>query len=99
MTSYRPVLTLSLCGALAAVVHGSLRAEAAPSAAEALAEVIEVDLTWLTTLEWEPGRELPEAVRALDGRTAVIRGYMHASVQDDVKTFPMVSEGASAPGA
>ncbi len=54
--------------------------------------VIEVDLMRLTNINWEPGADVPEDIRALHGRRVVLRGFMHMNAEEDARTFPLVSE-------
>lgn len=56
------------------------------------ADVVEVDIMELTSIDWDEGGELPSWVTELDGKTVLIQGYMHNSVQDETNRFPFVSD-------
>ena len=55
-------------------------------------ETIEVSLSELTSIEYEPGKELPKKIRELDGKEVVITGVMHADTGYDVTEFWLVTE-------
>lgn len=57
-----------------------------------LEPTVEVDILTLTSIEWKPGDPLPEQVTELSGKRVVIRGYMHGSVEDETRRFPLVSD-------
>ena len=63
-----------------------------------LDEVTEVDIMTLTSIEWEPGAELPESITELSGKLVLIRGYMHMSITDETSRFPFVSDACQCVG-
>ena len=52
--------------------------------------VIELSLLDLMSIEYRPGKKLPSWVRALDGRTVRIEGYMALGTPEGVDKFELV---------
>lgn len=67
-------------------------ADPSDSSAAVAEPTVELDILTLTSIEWQPGEPLPEAVVALNGKRVVIRGYMHGSIESDTRRFPFVSD-------
>ena len=52
--------------------------------------MIELSLLDLMSIEYRPGKKLPSWVRALDGRTVRIEGYMALGTPEGVDKFELV---------
>ena len=50
-----------------------------------------VSLLQLTSVDWKPGRPLPTKIRRLDGRRVWTVGYMHATDEAGMVSFPLVA--------
>ena len=61
-------------------------------------DVIEVDILRLTSIDWEPGKELPKSITDLNGREIAINGYMQSQLKKDVKTFMIVGDSCQCTG-
>ncbi len=60
---------------------------------------IELDLTELTGIEWEPGEDLPKSVTKYDKKKVIVGGYMHSSTKKDTSTFLLVSNACQCSGS
>jgi hypothetical protein len=58
-------------------------------------EPIEVDLIELTLIDWQPGKEVPEKIKKLDGKRIRIKGLMAMGTVEGVDTFNLVTSGCS----
>jgi hypothetical protein len=58
-------------------------------------EPIEVDLIELTLIDWQPGKEVPEKIKKLDGKHIRIKGLMAMGTVEGVDTFNLVTSGCS----
>lgn len=55
-------------------------------------EPVEVSIEKLTSVDYEPGEELPEDIEDLDGKTITIEGYMALGTLEGVEKFELVPE-------
>ena len=55
-------------------------------------DVIEVDILTLTSIDWQPGDELPKRIRDLDGREVAMTGYMQSQLRRDTRRFSIVGD-------
>ncbi|QDU65948.1 hypothetical protein [Engelhardtia mirabilis] len=95
------VAALNLSGGTALAVPGAsdpLRADLTLDQVCALEEVTEVDIMTLTSIEWEPGADLPASITDLSGKLVLIRGYMHMSITEETSRFPFVSDACQCVG-
>lgn len=53
---------------------------------------IEVNIAWLTSLEYRPGMKLPEEILALDGKKIQLVGYMAIGTLEGSESFELVPE-------
>ncbi len=94
MKLLRSLVVLSFAlGAMALAPVASLQASPAPPVVDD--EPIEVELSDLTTIDWRPGREVPEKIRKLDGKRIRIKGLMAMGTVEGVDTFNLVTSGCS----
>ena len=63
-----------------------------------LDEVEEIDILTLVSIEWTPGKELPAEIKALDGKTVILKGTMFGYTEKEVSEFLMVSAGCACAG-
>lgn len=61
-------------------------------------DVIEVDILTLTSIDWEPGGELPKRIRDLDGREIAINGYMQSQLRKDTRKVTIVGDSCQCTG-
>mgnify|MGYP001251378003 CR=1 FL=1 len=61
-------------------------------------EAIELQLEDLQALDWKPGRELPDAIKGLDGKKVVIKGYMNVGTPEGAEEFQLVSDSCGCSG-
>ena len=53
---------------------------------------IEVNIAWLTSLDYKPGMKLPEEILALDGKKIQLVGYMAIGTLEGSESFELVPE-------
>lgn len=66
--------------------------------AELAWNVIDVDLLELTSIKWRPGQRLPRRVRALDGETIRVSGYMALDTPEGVEHFRLTWDSCNCSG-
>jgi hypothetical protein len=59
---------------------------------------VEVDILKLTSIEWQPGDELPRWIRELDGKEIVISGFMNARFDRDADVVLIVGNSCQCSG-
>ena len=72
-----------------------LSADANPAALE---DPVEVDILKLTSIDWQPGQEVPKEIKNLDGRQIVISGYMQTQFRKARKSFLIVADSCQCTG-
>jgi hypothetical protein len=55
-------------------------------------EAVEVSIEKLTSVDYKPGRDLPEDIAELDGKLVEIEGYMAIGTLEGVEGFELVPE-------
>lgn len=55
-------------------------------------EAVVVSIEKLTSVEYKPGRELPQDILDLDGKVVEIEGYMAIGTLEGVESFELVPE-------
>lgn len=53
---------------------------------------IEVNINWLTNLEYKPGMKLPDEILALNGKKIKLEGYMAIGTLEGAESFEFVPE-------
>lgn len=59
---------------------------------QAVEEPIDVNLDWLTSLDYRRGMKLPDEILALDGQEIAINGYMAIGTLEGATVFELVPE-------
>ena len=95
------VLLLAAVLVAATSAGGAAAQESSPSAtwnSPSRLDAEEIDLTRLTSIDYEEGRPLPDSVTELDGKQVVVRGFMHNETSEGTHKFLLVGDGCGCDG-
>jgi hypothetical protein len=64
----------------------------AAAAPAALDDALEVSMQKLNNIEWDPGEEIPEEIKAYDGQRVEISGYMRNGTEEGASWFDLTDD-------